>query len=158
MVKLNNVEKDVTNALNAKADSTHNEENAKKVKEQSTGSDTVTVACGIPMGLKLETSQGVVILKGVPMSHIVSAIKGVGYLPAGKYGLTTLKASVWEEIAEKYKDYDFMKNQVIFAKDTYAEAVDQSKDLSGEKLDANKGFDQADPKKSPRTRVKKEEE
>lgn len=156
MVKIKK-EKVVTEVLNEKADASKNEEKAKAVKEKSAGSDMITVACGIPMGLKLNLPSGDVTLAGAPMSHIVSAIKGVGYLPAGKFGLTALKKSQWEEILAKYGRYDFIVNGVVFAKDSHEETVEIAKEKSGEKLDKNLGFDQADPKKG-QTQKKKSED
>lgn len=147
MVKIKGKEKKVTEVLNEKADASKNEEKAASVKEKSAGSDMITVACGIPMGLKLNLPSGDLILKGVPMSHVVSAVKGVGYLPAGKFGLTAIKKSQWEEILAQYGRYDFIVNGVVFAKDSYEETVEKSKERSGEKLDGKLGFEQADPKK-----------
>lgn len=157
MVKVNTEEK-VTVELNKKADASHNEEKAEVIKEKAAGNDMVTVACGIPMGLKLNLSDGDVILAGVPMSHIVSAIKGVGYLPAGKFGLTALKRSQWEEILAKYGRYDFIVNGTVYATESHEEAVEKAVEKSGKNLEKNLGFDQVDPKKSPRTRSKKNED
>ena len=151
MVKVKNTEQVVTEELNKKADASKNEEKAKAVKEKAAGSDMVTVACGIPMGLKLNLSDGELILAGVPMSHIVSSIKGIGYLPAGKFGLTAIKKSQWEEILAKYGKCDFIENGIVFASDAQEEVVEVAKEKSGKDLEKNLGFDQADPKKSPRT-------
>ena len=158
MVKIKKTEKQVTDALNEKADVSNMEQKTAEVKEKAAGSDMVTVACGIPMGLKLNLPSGDVLLQGAPMSHIVSAIKGVGYLPAGKFGLTAIKASQWEEILAKYGKYDFIVNGVVFAKERAEETIDIAKEKSGAKLENNLGFDQVDPKKSPRTQKKKVED
>lgn len=157
MVKVN-TEEVVTKELNKKADASHNEEKDAVMKKRAAGSDTVTVACGIPMGLRLNLSDGEVLLSGIPMSHIVSAVKGVGYLPAGKFGLTVLKASQWEEILAKYGRHDFIVNGTVFATDSHEETVEKAVEKSGKDLENNLGFDQADPKKSPRTRKKKNED
>ena len=155
MVKIKKTkEEKVTEALNEKADSSKNEEKAEAVKGKAAGTDMVTVACGIPMGLKLNLPSGDVTLAGMPMSHIVSAIKGVGYLPAGKFGLTVLKRSQWEEILAKYGKYDFILNGTIFAKESHDAVVAEAKEKSGENLDKNLGFDQVDPKKSLQTQKK----
>lgn len=158
MVKIKNTEAKVTEELNKKADVSKAEEQAAEVKEKAAGSNMVTVACGIPMGLKLNLSDGVLELEGKPMSHIVSAIKGVGYLPAGKYGLTPVTEAQWEEILAKYGKCDFILNGVVFAKKEQAEVVEIAKERSGKDLDKNLGFDQINPKKSPRTKKKNAED
>lgn len=158
MVKIKNTEQKVTEELNKKADASHNEEKAEIVKKKAAGNDMVTVACGIPMGLKLNLKDGDLVLSGVPMSHIVSAVKGVGYLPAGKFGLTAVTKAQWEEILEKYGRHDFIVNGVVFAKEAQEEVVEIAVEKSGKNLDKNLGFDQADPKKSPRTQKKKNED
>jgi hypothetical protein len=151
MVKIKKTkEKIVTEELEKKADASKNEEKAESVKKESAGSDMVTVACGIPMGQRLILSEGEVLLNGVPMSHIVSAQKGVGYLPAGKYGLTVLPRKQWEEILERYGKFDFIVNGVIFAKEDHDSAVAKAKELSEKKL----GFEQADPMKGGKTQKK----
>lgn len=157
MVKIKKTEKEVTEVLNEKADSSKTEETTAKVKEKAASSNMVTVACGIPMGLKLNLPSGDIVLSGAPMSHIVSAVKGVGYLPAGKYGLTAVTASQWDEILAKYGKYDFIVNGVVFAKENAEEAIEIAKEKSGKDLENNLGFDQTDPKKS-RTQKKKNED
>lgn len=157
MVKIKNTEKKVTEELNKKADASHNEEKDAVIKEKSAGGDMVTVACGIPMGLRLNLKDGDVELKGCPMSHIVSAIKGVGYLPAAKFGLTVITKDQWDEILAKYGRYDFIVNGTVFASDSHEEAVEKAVEKSGKNLEKNLGFDQADPKKG-QTQKKKGEE
>lgn len=147
MVKKNK-EKVVTEALNAKA--TEDLE-ASDAKQTETAKGNVTVACGIPMGLKLELSTGSLILKGLPMSHLVSAFKQDTFLPAGKYGLTTVTAAQWEEILGKYKNFDFIKNGVVFACEEKEATVEKAKELSETK---KMGFEQADPKKAATKKVK----
>ena len=151
MVKIKKTkEEKVTEVLNEKADASKNEEKVESVKEKSAGTDMVTVACGIPMGQRLILSTGEILLEGTPMSHIVSAHKGVGYLPAGKYGLTTITRSQWEEILERYGKFDFIVNGVIFAKEDHDSAVAKAKEMSEKKM----GFEQADPSKGGQTQKK----
>ena len=151
MVKIKKTkEKIVTEELDKKADASMNEEKAEAVKKESAGSDMVTVACGIPMGQRLILSDGEVLLNGAPLSHIVSAQKGVGYLPAGKYGLTAIPRKQWEEILERYGKFDFIVNGTIFAKDDHASAVAKAQEMSEKKL----GFEQADPTKGGQTQKK----
>lgn len=151
MVKVRKKEQVVTEALEAKANAPITEEQVQVQKEQSKGK--ITVACGIPMGLKLNLNKGPIILKGVAMSHIVSAKKNGGYLPAGKYGLTEVSANEWDEIKAKYGMHDFMVNGTVFAKTDYssvqAEAV--------EKSEKHLGFEQADPKKGKTKKSSAEE-
>lgn len=137
--------------LNAKADSSKNEEKreAEKAKQSS---ETVTVCCGIPMGQRLFLSDGVIELKGVPMSHIVSAEKGNAYLPAGKYGTTVIKASQWEEILAKYGKCDFIVNGIIFAEKTLESAEAKGRELKKKKM----GFEQAE-KEGSTQELKKED-
>ena len=149
MVKMKNTEKKVTEILNEKATASIEEATANQKKESK---GKVTVACGIPMGLKLELSTGTLILAGVPMSHIVNAQDG-GFLPAGKYGLTTVTQGQWDEILAKYGKFDFILNGVVFAKDSHEEAVEKAVELSETK---KTGFEQADPKKS-KTKASKED-
>lgn len=158
MVKVSKKEQIATEALNEKADASKNEVKAYEVEKSAVDKDTVTVFCGIPMGLKVEISSGTIELKGVPMSHIVSAVKGEGFLPAGKYGETVLPAKQWEEIAQKYARYDFIENGVVFAKSSVKEGRKEAFDRSGgEKLDRNLGFDQADPTKGKTRKAETEE-
>ena len=149
MVKIKKTkEEKVTEVLNEKADASKNEEKVESVKEKSAGTDMVTVACGIPMGQRLILSDGEILLEGAPMSHIVSAQKGVGYLPAGKYGLTAVTRKQWEEILERYGKFDFIVNGTIFA--DHDSAVAKAKEMSEKHL----GFEQADPTKGGQTQKK----
>lgn len=142
----------MTKALNEKANDSHLEEKTEKKKAMAKGN--MTVCCGIPMGLKLVRNNGqAVVLAGMPLSHIVSAKDG-NFLPAGKFGLTVLEASVWEELYKKYKDFDFMKNGTVFAKPSHEEAVEKAVEKSKEHL----GFEQIDPKSSKKTRKAKSED
>lgn len=141
MVKMKNTEEKITEVLNEKAEASVEEAAAKQKK---TAKGNITVACGIPMGLKLELSSGTLVLAGVPLSQIVNARDG-GFLPAGKYGLTTVTEAQWEEILAKYGKCDFILNGVVFAKEDRDEAVAKAVELSETK---KTGFEQADPKKS----------
>lgn len=151
MIEMKKSEKELTEELLKKADASQNEEKADKVKKIARGN--VTVFCAIPMGIRLPIKGGEVKLDGKPMSHIVSAKKGEGFLPAGKYGETVVTAEQWEEIKHTYAKYDFMLNGAIFAK----ENIDEGRELAEEKSEKNLGFDQADPKKG-RTRKKSKED
>jgi len=159
MVKLRKKEQIVTEALNKKADVSENEVKAYKVEREAAKEEMVTVFCGIPMGQILEMPNGQkVLLNGLPMSHVVSARKGEGFLPAGKYGETVLPKKQWEELLEKYRKYDFIINGVIFAKESVKEGRKEALEKSGgEKLDRNLGFDQADPKKGKTSKAETEE-
>lgn len=148
MVKMKNTEKKITEELNAKATASVEEAYAEQKK---TAKGNVTVACGIPMGLKLELNDGPLVLKGVPLSNIVNAIDG-GFLPAGKYGLTTVTKAQWEEILAKYGNFDFILNGVVFAEDEQEAAVEKAVELSETK---KTGFEQADKTKG-KTKASKE--
>ena len=150
MVKMKkNTEKEITEVLNEKATASVEEAYAEQKK---TAKGNVTVACGIPMGLRLELSTGALVLKGMPISHIVNARDG-GFLPAGKYGLTTVTKDQWDEILSKYANYDFIVNGVVFASEFQEEVVEKAEDLSKTK---KTGFEQADPKKG-KTKASKED-
>ena len=151
MVRMKNTEKKVTEVLEKKATASVEEAYADQ-KATSRERGNVTVACGIPMGLKLELSTGTLILKGMPLSHIVNAQDG-GFLPAGKYGLTTVTESQWEEILAKYGKFDFIVNGVVFAEKEHEAAVGKAEELSETK---RTGFEQADPKKG-KTKASKED-
>lgn len=139
--------------LNAKADASKNEEKTEALKKV-VSEDTVTIGCGIPMGQRFFLSNGEVVeLKGVPMSHLVSAAKGNAYLPAGKYGLTVIKKSQWKEILAKYGKCDFILNGVIFAERDVESAQAKGTELKEKKM----GFEQADPKKG-KTKKKSDED
>ena len=141
MVKMKNTEEKITEVLNEKAEASVEEATAKQKK---TAEGKITVACGIPMGLKLELSSGTLVLAGMPLSQIVNARDG-GFLPAGKYGLTTVTEAQWEEILAKYGKGDFSLNGVVFAKNDRDEVIEKAVELSETK---RTGFEQADPKKS----------
>lgn len=149
MVKMKNTEKKVTEILNEKATASLEEATA---EQKATSKGNVTVACGIPMGLKLELKDGPLVLKGTPVSHIVNARDGA-YLPAGKYGLTTVTEEQWDEIMAKYGKFDFVVNGVVFATKSHEETVEKAEELSATK---RTGFEQADPKKG-RTKANKGE-
>ena len=140
MVKMKNTEKQITEVLNEKATASLEEANAKQ-KETSRGK--YTVACGIPMGLKLELKDGPLVLAGIPMSQIVNARDG-GFLPAGKYGLTSVTEAQWDEILAKYGKFDFIVNGTVFAYKDRDEVVEKAVEKSETK---RTGFEQADPKK-----------
>lgn len=152
MVKMKNKEEKITEVLNAKATASVEEATAEQ-KITASEKGNVTVACGIPMGLKLELSSGTLILKGMPISHIVNARDG-GYLPAGKYGLTTVTEAQWNEILAKYGKFDFILNGVVFAAKEHQEAVEKAVELSETK---RTGFEQADPKKGKTKKSKVED-
>ena len=151
MVKMKNKEKQITEVLNAKATAS-NEEAYAKQKETAKEMGNVTVACGIAMGLKLELSDGPLVLKGMPISSLRNAQDG-GFLPAGKYGLTTVTETQWNEILAKYGKYDFIVNGIVFAKSNHDEVVEKAVELSETK---KTGFEQADPKKGNTKSSKKE--
>ena len=153
MVKLKKKEQIITEALNEKADASKNEEKAEIVEVLGSKKGNVTVFCGIPMGLRLPIPSGEVVLKGIPMSHIVSANKGEGFLPAGKYGETIVSEDQWDEIMAKYNKYDFIVNGVVFAEKSVEAGRAEAKEKSKKKL----GFEQADPKKAKTKKVETEE-
>lgn len=138
MVKMKNTEQVVTEELNKKAEGI-SEAKADAIEKQD---GEITVACSIPMGIKLPTKSGLVLLKGIPMSQIVSARDG-GFLPAGKYGLTKITLAQWEEIKARYGSCDFMNNGAIIANAEHKSVVDEAV----EKSELKSGFEQADPKK-----------
>lgn len=126
-------------------------EESKKAKK-SEKSDTVCVGCSIAMGVKIVMSNGEVIhLKGVPQSHIVSADKINTPLPAGKYGLTTIKRTQWEEILARYGNTDVIKKEIIFAENSTEEA--QNKGATFKAKGKRNGFEQA-KKNAGRTKEK----
>lgn len=143
----------ITEALNAKADVSKNEEQAAKIEKAAKDEDVVIVYCGIPMGLKLQLRSKVLMLKGVPMSHIVSAHKGEGFLPAGKYGETEVLKEDWEEVLHTYAKHDFIVNGVVFAEANEKAGREKAKEKSEKKL----GFEQADPKKGKTKPVEKKD-
>lgn len=149
MVKMQNKETEVTLALNKKAEGQSEEVIDAQKKESS---DTVTVCCGIPMGQTLELGDKVIKLAGIPMSQYVTGLNG-GFLPAGKYGLTKVPTKDWEALAEKYKDCDFMKKGVIFARKSQEEAVE----VAVERSENHLGFEQTDPKKAVTKKSSKED-
>lgn len=149
MVKKKTKEQVITEKLNEKATEDQEKAHAEVVKESK---GKITVCCGIPMGLKLELSSGPLVLKGMPLSHIVSSRKGVGFLPAGKFGETVVTQDQWDEILAKYKDFDFIKNGTIFA-ETSREAAE---DKAQEKSEKHLGFEQVDPTKTKTSKVSTE--
>ena len=152
MVKVRKTKEQViTEKLEEKATAPIKEEKIEALHEVAKGN--VTVACGIPMGLVLNLSTGPVELAGLPMSHLVSARKNGTFLPAGKYGLTTVTADQWEEIKAKYGRHDFMVNGTVFAKEDSRSVEAEAKEKSGNHL----GFEQADPTKGRTKKSSKED-
>ena len=143
----------IEKALNEKSDASKNEEKV-LVEKKKESSETVSVCCGVPMGQRFFLNDGTVVkLNGVPMSHIVSAEKGNAYLPAGKYGVTTILKSQWEEILARWGKCDLITNGIIFAEKDTDSAQAKGSELKDKKL----GFEQADPKKG-RTKKKSDED
>lgn len=151
MVKVRKKEQVITEVLEEKANAPVKEEQIETLHKVAKGG--VTVACGIPMGLILNLSTGPIELKGMPMSHIVSARKNQGFIPAGKYGLTVVTAAQWEEIKAKYGRHDFMVNGTVFAKEDSNSVVAEAKEKSEKHL----GFEQADPAKGRTKKSSKED-
>lgn len=115
----------------------------KNEKKKETKS-TVTVCCAYPMGLKLLVKGQEVVLKGVPVSHLVSATKLGTPLPAGKYGTTVLDKSLWEAILSEYKNHDFIKKEFVFAEESLDSALNKGQALL--KAGKKTGFEQASKK------------
>ena len=109
--------------------------------KKAEGGDTVTVGCGFPMGVKFNLSSGVLELKGVELTHLVSATKIRTPLPAGKYGYTTIKKSQWEEILKNYGNCDFILKGTIFAEKTTEAVCNKGNALMAE--GKRTGFEQA---------------
>ena len=129
--------------LNQKADASHLEEKVEAVKKsKKVGSDTVVVACGIPMGQRFNINGKTIELKGIPLSHLVSATQQGMLLPAGKYGMTEIAREDWEAILKNYGYCDFIQNGVIFAEEQKEAVEEKAQEKSKRKL----GFEQADPK------------
>ena len=127
-------------------------EEVKKAKKTETN-ETVSVGCSIPMGVEFNLSKGKVVLNGVPMTHLVSATKIGTPLPAGKYGVTTIQRSQWEEILRIYGGCDFIQNGAIFAEKTADEVMNRG--TAYYKEGKRSGFEQA--KKRPKAKTFDEE-
>lgn len=130
-----------------KRDLVEESKEAKKAEK----ADTVVVGCSIAMGVRFNLSDGVLELKGVPQSHLVSATKINTPLTAGKYGLTTIKKSQWDEILAKYGNCSFITKELIFAEKT-SERV-ENKGTTFMKQGKRNGFEQA-KKNAGRTKEK----
>ena len=139
--------------LNQKADPSKNEQKVAEERKKQ-GNDTVAVCCGVPEGQRFRLKDGTVgELKGIPISHLVSAEKGNARLLSGKHGVTTIKASQWEEIKAGWGNTTLFKNNVIFAKKDLDSALDAGSELVNERM----GFEQADPKKGSTQGVSEED-
>ena len=125
-------------------------EQAKKAEK----STTVSIGCSVPMDVKFNLSDGVLLLKGVPTSHLVSAKKIGTLLPAGKYGVTTIKKSQWDEILAKYGNCDFIRKGSVFAEKTVEEVQNRGTAYLNE--GKRSGFEQA--KKKAKVKVEVEED
>lgn len=151
MVKLM---KETNETLAQKADATNVAAEAESLaKCKKRGNDTVVVACGIPMGQIFNVNGKEILLKGAPLSHLVSAYQQGVFLPAGKYGLTEIAREDWEAILKNYGYCDFIQNGVIFAKEHKEAVLEEAQEKSKKRL----GFEQADPKKG-RTQPKENKE
>lgn len=154
MVKRKTKENVITEALNAKANEDMEVVSAKVEEKKASEKDTVIVYCAIPMGLTMSDNGGNPwMLKGLPVSHLVSATTG-GYLPAGKYGETVMPKAKWEELLEKYKMCDFIQNGAVFAKSSAEEGREVARENSKHKL----GFEQVDTKKTKTQKAEKDED
>ena len=93
---------------------------------------TVTVGCKLPNGLIIELDEQRVVLNGANSSALI-----------GGFGLTEVNEALFKAWLEKHKDYEPVKQGLIFAQEKPANAQAEAKD----KAKLKSGFEGLDPKK-----------
>lgn len=93
---------------------------------------TVTVGCKLPNGLVIELDEQRVVLNGANSSAII-----------GGFGMTEVNKALFDAWLAKHKDYEPVKQGLIFAQEKPANAQAEAKD----KAKLKSGFEGLDPKK-----------
>ena len=93
---------------------------------------TVTVGCKLPNGLIIELDEQRVVLNGANSSNLI-----------GGFGLTEVNKPLFDAWLEKHKDYEPVKQGLIFAQEKPANAQAEARD----KAELKNGFEGIDPKK-----------
>ena len=102
----------------------------------SASSSTVTVGCKLPHGLVLELGEKSVVLNGANSSNII-----------GGYGLTEgVDAAFFDAWMEKHEAMPFVRNQLVFAQATSANAKAEATEKANEKT----GFEGMTQKDMPK--------
>ena len=94
--------------------------------------NTVIVGCKLPNGLVIELDEQRVVLNGANSSAII-----------GGFGMTEVNKALFDAWLEKHKDYEPVKQGLIFAQEKPANAQAEAKD----KAKLKSGFEGLDPKK-----------
>lgn len=98
--------------------------------------DSVFVYCGIPQGMTFMAGGNPVTFLGVNSAKLVMA--GGADLEHGKFGVTKVEKTIWEEVKKVYGNTDMFKNGVIFAADN----IDKGDDEAAEKQEVKVGTEQ----------------
>lgn len=102
----------------------------------------VDVYCKLPNGLAFDLLDGRrIVLAGVPLSVLVS-LDGA-QLPAGDYGMTTIRGDDWREIRTRYADMAVFRADapLVFARSHGKGGDTQSREQAG----LRSGFEQVAP-------------
>lgn len=106
-------------------------------------SETVTVGCKLPHGLKVKLDGVEVTFNGANSSRVV-----------GGYGLTEgIDKDFFDKFMAVHADLPYVKNELIFAQEKANSAVSAAKERADEKT----GFEGLDPEK-PGNGIQKDEE
>lgn len=93
---------------------------------------TVTVGCKLPSGLIIELDEQRVVLNGANSSALV-----------GGFGMTEVNKALFDAWLAKHKDYEPVKQGLVFAQEKPVNAQAEAKD----KAELKNGFEGIDPKK-----------
>jgi hypothetical protein len=85
------------------------------------------VALNHPNGIKFTLKDGRQVLINGNATHLRG--REMGVLPVGRYGLTQVKVSDWEEIQRIYGQMDIFKKGLIFSRPRKAETEDQAEEM-----------------------------
>jgi len=96
-------------------------------ESRASGPGQVAVALNHPNGLKFTLKDGRQVVINGNATHLRGRETGV--LPVGRYGITLVKASDWEEILHTYGQMDVFKKKLIFSRPRQAEAETQAEEM-----------------------------
>ncbi len=130
-----------------KVDENIEEIEQEQVQEAPT-SNTVTVKCNLPHGMRFPLERGDIVING-NATHLRG--QEMGIIPSdGRYGQTYIDESAWNEIVRIYGTLPAIKNGLIFAEKNTARANARAK----EQAELRHGREPVDPKATGSTEKK----
>lgn len=116
-------------------------DNVGVTEESEDQSDSVVyVFANLENGQKFKLPSGEeVVIQGMPVSKLKDYNGNA--IPGGKYGVTKVNASAWEQVVRIYGTMRMFKNNLVFSAASLKEGKAQARTLGG----LRHGFEQIDP-------------